>query len=331
MPLSPRRRALLGLLVLWQALFVVPSAFAQAQASAYPARPIRLVVPYPTGGSADGLVRPLAQRMAELLGQPVVIENKAGANGIIGADAVAKSAPDGYTVLLGAIGPNAVAGLLQPLPYDPARDFVPLAFLASVSNVLVVSAGSPLRSVADVIAAAKARPATLTYGSTGNGSSNQLAAELLKLAAGVDIVHVPYKGGAAMQTDLMGGHLSILFDNLPAAQPQIKAGTFRPLAVTSLKRQPDLPDVPTMDESGFPKFETGAWYGLLLPAGTPKPIVDQLNAVVVRALSEPALRERYQSQGFDLNPGNAEQFADFVVAETAKWKRVIQAAGIKAQ
>ncbi len=320
-------KALIALTLLLQFVHALPPAWAQA----YPSKPIRIVVPYPTGGSADGFMRPLAHRMSELLGQPVVIENKAGANGIIGADSVAKSPADGYTILMGAIGPNSVTALLQPLPYDPARDFAPLAFLASVSNVLVVSSASPIRSVADLVNQARARPGHLTYGSTGNGSSNQLAAELLKLAAGVDIVHVPYKGGAAMQTDLIGGHLSILFDNLPAAQPQIKAGAFRALAVTSLRRQVDLPEVPTMDESGYPKFETGAWYGLMLPAGTPKPIVDQLNAIVTKALGENVLRERYRSQGFDLNPGSAEQFGEFMAAETVKWRRVITAAGIKAQ
>jgi tripartite-type tricarboxylate transporter receptor subunit TctC len=320
-------KLLLALSLLMQILVGGHAALAQT----YPTKVVRVVVPYPPGGSADGIIRPLAQRMTELLGQPVIVDNRAGANGVVGAEVVAHSAPDGYTILLGAIGPNAVMGLLQPLPYDPGRDFAPLAFLAGVTNVLVVSAASPYKSVADVVAAAKARPGQLGYGSTGNGSSNQLAAELFKLSAGVNILHVPYKGGAAMQTDLLGGHIAILFDNVPAALPQIRAGSFRALAITSLQRHADLPDVPTMEELGFPKFETGAWYGLFLPAGTPRPIVEQLNAVVNRALGEAALRDRLRSQGFDLNPGSADQFGEFVVAERNKWRRVIDAAGIKAQ
>jgi tripartite-type tricarboxylate transporter receptor subunit TctC len=258
--------------------------------------------------------------MSELLGQPVIIENKAGANGTVGADLVAKSKPDGYTILMGAIGPNSVAGLMQALPYDPRKDFAPVALLASVSNVLVVNATSSIKSLKDLIEQAKTRPGVLTYGSTGNGSSNQLAAELLKLAANISLIEVPYKGGVPMQTD-----------NLPAALPQIRGGKFLPLAVTSLKRQPDLPDVPTMDELGFSKFETGAWYGLFLPAKTPAHIVEQLNAVTNKILDEPTLKARFRTQGFDLSLKSANEFGEFVVAETSKWKTVIDKAGIKAQ
>ena len=303
---------------------------AVAVAQTYPSKPIRIIVPYATGGSADGLMRPLAQRLAEMLGQPMVIDNRAGANGIVGSDFVAKSAPDGYTLLLGAIGPVAVSSLMQPLPYDPVRDFVPVAFLASVSNILVVSSASTVKTVRELVVFAKAHAGKLSYGSTGVGSSNQLAAELFKLAAGVDIIHVPYKGGAPMHVDLIGGHLTMLFDNVPAALPQIRGGAFRALAVASLRRHPDLPDVPTMDEAGYPKFETGAWYGVLAPAGTPRPIVEQLNTAIVRALREPALRDRYISQAFELNPGSPEQFGEYIQAELTKWRRVINAAGIKA-
>jgi len=312
-----------------QVLFFINLSYAQTHN--YPNKIIRIVIPYPTGGSADGLMRPIAKRMSEILGQPVIIDNRVGANGIIGADAVAKSPPDGYTILMGAIGPNSVAALMQQLPYDPVKDFAPLAFLAAVSNVLVVNASSSIKSVPDLIQQAKAKPGQLTYGSTGNGSSNHLAAELLKLSSGLDITHVPYKGGAAMQTDLIGGHISILFDNLPAALSQIRSGVFRPIAVTSLKRQADIPDVPTMDELGFSKFETGAWYGLFLPAGTPKNIIDQINSVVNKSISEAALRDRFRSQGFDLNPMTADQFSEFVSTETLKWRKVIYSAGIKPQ
>lgn len=304
---------------------------ASVHAQTYPSKPIHVIVPYATGGAADGLMRPLGSRMAELLGQPVIIENKAGANGTVGADLVAKSTPDGYTILMGAIGPNSVAGLMQSLPYDPRQDFAPVALLASVSNVLVVNATSSIKSLKDLIEQAKTRPGGLTYGSTGNGSSNQLAAELLKLAASINLIEVPYKGGVPMQTDLMGGYINILFDNLPAALPQIRGGKFLPLAVTSLKRQPDLPDVPTMDELGFSKFETGAWYGLFLPAKTPAHIVEQLNTVVNKILNEATLQARFRAQGFDLSLKSANEFSEFVAAETFKWKTVIDKAGIKAQ
>jgi tripartite-type tricarboxylate transporter receptor subunit TctC len=304
---------------------------ASVHAQTYPSKPIHVIVPYATGGAADGLMRPIGSRMSELLGQPVIIENKAGANGTVGADLVAKSKPDGYTILMGAIGPNSVAGLMQALPYDPRKDFAPVALLASVSNVLVVNATSSIKSLKDLIEQAKTRPGVLTYGSTGNGSSNQLAAELLKLAANINLIEVPYKGGVPMQTDLMGGYINILFDNLPAALPQIRGGKFLPLAVTSLKRQPDLPNVPTMDELGFSKFETGAWYGLFLPAKTPAHIVEQLNAVTNKILNEPTLQARFRTQGFDLSLKSANEFGEFVAAETSKWKTVIDKAGIKAQ
>lgn len=301
------------------------------EAQTFPSRPIRIILPYPSGGSADALLRPLAQRLTETLGQAVVVESKPGANGIVGSDFVAKSANDGYTLVLGAIGPFAVSSSMQKLPYDPVKDFTPIAFLAAVPNVLVVHPQIPVKTVTEFVAYSKARPGQINYGSAGIGSSNQLAAELFNLAAGLNTLHVPYKGGSQAQVDLLGGQLTFIFDNLPSAIPHIKSGGFKALAVTSPRRQNALPDLPTMEELGFTKFEAGSWFGLLAPAGTSRAIIERLNSAVVSALREPALRDRYLSQGFDLNPGTPEQFAEFIQVETAKWHRVVKAAGIKGE
>lgn len=320
------RRHIIGGLVAAALVSLAQGVFAQA----FPTRPVRVVLPYPSAGTADLLLRPLAQRLGETMGQPMVIESKPGANGIVGSDIVAKSPADGYTIVLGAIGPFSVSGSMQKLPFDPVKDFAPISFLAAVPNVLVVHPTLPVKTVAELVAHAKARPGQLNYGSAGVGSSNQLAAEFFNQASGLTTIHVPYKGGAPAQADLLGGRLSLMFDNLPAALPHIKSGGFKPLAVTSLRRNPSLPDVPTMDESGFPKFEAGSWFGLLAPAGTQRPVIERLNAAVVSAMREPALRDRYVAQGFDLNPGTPEQFAEFIAAETVKWSRVVKVAGIKA-
>ena len=312
------------------ALILVPIASAPVFAQSFPSKSIRFVMPYPSGGSADALLRPLAQRLSETLGQPVIVEPKPGANGIVGTDFVAKSPNDGYTLVLGAVGPFAVSSAMQKLPFDPVMDFAPVSFLAAVPNVLVVHPSTALKSVAELVAYAKSRPGQLNYGSAGVGSSNQLAAELFNLAAGVNIAHVPYKGGSLAQIDLLGGRLTLIFDNLPAALSHIKSGGLKALAVTSLRRQASLPDVPTMDELGYAKFEAASWFGALVPAGTPRPVIDRLNAAIVSAMGEAALRDRYLAQGYILNPGTPEQFADYMKSETAKWHRVVKAAGIKA-
>lgn len=306
-------------------------AAADGRAQSYPSRPVRLVVPYPPGGTADALIRPIAQKMSERLGQPVVLESKPGANGVVGMDLVAKATPDGYTLVLGAIGPLTVIGAMQKLPFDPVNDFAPVAFLAAVPNVLVVNSTTPVKSVSELVALAKSKPGQLNYGSAGPGSSNQLAAELFNQSAGVQIVHVPYKGGAPAQMDLLGGQLTLIFDNLPAAIPHVRSGALRPLALTSLARLPVLPEVPTMSEQGFPGFEAGSWFGLLAPAGTPRPVIDALNAAAVGALRDPVLHTTLQSQGFDLNPGAPDAFAQFIRAETQKWSAVVRKAGITGQ
>jgi len=313
-------------------MFVAAASVAiPAAAQTYPTKPIRLIVPYPPGGSADALVRPIAQRMGELLGQTVVVDSKPGANGIVGMDLAANAPGDGYTLVVGAIGPLTVSAAMQKLPFDPVKDFLPVAFLAAVPNVLVVNASTPIKSVAELVALAKSRPGQLNYGSAGVGSSNQLAAELFNQAAGIQITHVPYKGGAPAQVDLLGGQITLIFDNVPGAIPHIKSGAFRPLAVTSRNRQPAIASVPTMIELGYAQFEAGSWFGVLAPAKTPLAIIDRINAVIVAALREPQLRDQLIGQGFDLNPGTPEQFADFIQLETRKWHAVVKSAGITGQ
>jgi len=299
-----------------------------AHAQVWPERSIRMIVPYPAGGTADGLVRSMLPRLTELLGQPILVDNKSGANGILGTDIAAKATPDGYTLVLSAIGPMAVSPAMQKLPYDPLKDLVPIAFFASVPNVLVVNPSMPVRSVAELVALAKSKPGQLNYGSAGVASSNQLAAELFNRAAGVDIVHVPYRGGAPAVADLIGGHLSLIFDNAPSAIPHAKAGTLRALAVTSPTRLAALPDVPTMVELGYANFEAGSWFGLLAPIGTPPAVIARLNKAVVDTMRTSSISDNLIQSGFDLRPGTPENFAAFIRSETGKWATVVKAAGI---
>lgn len=307
----------------------VALASVTSHAQPYPNRPVRIVMAFPPGGTADALLRPLAAKLGERLGQPVVIDSKPGANGNVGTEIVAKAPPDGYTLILGGIGPFATNSALYPMAFDPVKDFVPVTLLASIPNVLVVDQATAFNSVADVVAEAKRNPGKLSYGSSGAGSSNQLAAELFKQTAGVDIVHVPYKSGAPAQVDIMGGRLTMMFDSMPAASPLVQSKKLKALAVTSRARQPSMPEVPTMLELGYPNFVTASWFGILAPAGTPPDIVAILNREIVAAMALPELRERYASQGLDVSTGTPDQFKAFMAAETAKWHRVMKEAGIK--
>src|SRR5438552_13835540 len=244
-----------------------------ASAQTYPTRPIRLVVPFPAGGTTDILAREVGQRLSMTLGQPVVIDNRPGAAGNIGADLVAKSAPDGYTLLMGTVGTHAInASLYAKMPYDHVKDFAPIILVAGVPNVLVVNPSLPVNSVQELIAYAKANPGKLNFASSGPGTSIHLSGELFKVMAGVQMTHVPYKGSAPALQDLLGGQVQLMFDNLPPSLPHIKAGKLRALAVTSVARSPALPDVPTIAESGLPGFEASSWFGILVPAGTPSAI-----------------------------------------------------------
>ena len=301
-----------------------------AWAQAYPNHPIRLVVPFPAGGTTDILARDAAPKLTEALGQSVVVDNRPGAGGNIGADLVAKSAPDGYTLLMGTVGTHAInPSLYAKMPYDHVKDFAPVVLVAGVPNVLVVNPSLPVNSVADLIKLAKSKPGAINFASSGNGTSIHLSGELFKTMAGVDMTHVPYKGSAPALTDLMGGQVQVMFDNLPSSLQQIKAGKLRAIAVTSAKRSPALPDVPTIAESGLPGFEASSWFGVLAPAGTPPAIVARLNAEINKWLQSPEGKEQLLGQGAQAAGGTPEQFAAHIRAETDKWAKVVKASGAK--
>jgi len=306
-------------------------AAAGAGAQTYPSQPIKMIVPFTAGGTTDILARTIGQKLAEAWRQPVIVENKPGAGGNIGADAVAKAKPDGYTILMGTIGTQSInASLYAKMPYDAAKDFAPVTLVAMVPNVLVVNPGVPAKSVAELIALAKAKPGQLNFASSSTGGSPHLSGEMFKQMTGADIVHVPYKGSAPAITDLLGGQVSLMFDNLPSALPQVKAGKLRALGVTSARRSQAAPEIPTIAESGVPGYEVDSWFGILAPAGTPKEVVGKLNAEIARILQMPDVRQRLQEQGAEPVGGTPEQFADHIRKETVKWARVVKASGAKA-
>ncbi|HTS21999.1 MAG TPA: tripartite tricarboxylate transporter substrate binding protein [Casimicrobiaceae bacterium] len=313
--------------VLFGALVAIAAC---ASAQPYPNKPIRLVVPFPPAGTTDILAREVGQRLTEVLGQSVVIDNRPGAGGNIGSDLVAKSAPDGYTLLMATVGTHAInASLYSRMPYDHIRDFAPIVLVAGVPNVLEVTPSLPVHSVADLIKLAKEKPGQLNFASSGSGTSIHLSGELFKAMAGVDMTHVPYKGSAPALTDLMAGQVQLMFDNLPSSLQQIKAGRLRAIAVTSAQRAPALPDVPTIAESGLPGYEASAWFGLVAPAGTPPAVIARINAAVNDWLHTPQAAEKLLAQGAVADGGTPEQFAAHIRAETDKWAKVVKASGAK--
>ena len=317
-----RQRAALGAL----ALLLAAGAWAQA----YPTKPIRLVVPFPAAGTTDILAREVAQRLSVSFGQSVIVDNRPGAAGNIGSDLVAKSAPDGYTLLMGTVGTHAInPSLYTKMPYDHVKDFVPIVLVAGVPNVLEVTPSLPVNSVADLIKLAKDKPGQLNFASSGSGTSIHLSGELFKTMAGVDMMHVPYKGSAPAVTDLMGGQVQLMFDNLPSSLAQIKAGKLRAIAVTSAQRAPALPNVPTIAESGLPGFEASSWFGLLAPSGTPAAVVARINADVNQWLQTAEAKEKLLAQGAAPAGGTPEQFAAHIRAETEKWAKVVKVSGAK--
>jgi tripartite-type tricarboxylate transporter receptor subunit TctC len=317
------------------ALALVAAGPGQAQAPVWPAKPVRIIVPFPPGGTTDIVARSIGVELQRMWQQPVVIENRAGAGGNIGAEAVAKSAPDGYTLLMGTVGTHAINAALfaqsgTKMPFDPARDFVPITLAAGVPNVMVINPKLPVNSVAEFIAYAKARPGQLNMASSGNGTSIHLTGELFKTVTGVYMVHFPYRGSAPAVTDLIAGNMNVMFDNLPSALPHIKSGRLKALAVTSRTRSPALPDVPTIEEAaGLKGFDASSWFGLFAPAGTPRTVVDKIQADVAKALAQPAVRERFIGQGADPGGSTPDQFAAFIRAETDKWTRVVKFSGAK--
>ena len=302
----------------------------QAMAQSYPVKSVKTIVPFPAGGTTDILGRIVAQKLSERLGQQFIIDNRGGAGGNIGADIVAKSAPDGYTLLVGTVGTNAInAGLYAKMPYDTARDFVPIGLIAAVPNVLVVHPSLPARSVKELIELLKTKPGEINFASSGNGTSIHLSGELFKTMAGVSMNHIPYKGSAQALTDLIGGQVQLMFDNLPSSMPHIKAGKLRALAVTSLKRSPALPDLPTIAEAALPGYDASSWFALFAPTGTPKAIVVKLNSELNAILQLADVREKFAAQGAEATEFSPEQFAAFTQAELTKWARVVRESGAK--
>ena len=305
------------------------SLAAPAVAQGFPSRPVRLVVPYSAGGGADTTARLIAPKLQEALGQTVVIDNKPGAGGTIGDDFVAKSAPDGHTLLIGAFAHAVNPSLMARMPFRTPDDFAPVSLLVTVPELLVVTPSFAAKTVADLVAMAKAEPGKLSYGSSGNGSAQHLAAELFKMRTGTDIQHVPYKGGALAVADVAAGHVPFYFGNMSAALPQVRAGRVRALAVTSPQRSPAAPEIPTMAESGVSGCEISEWNALLAPAGTPPSVIDRLNADLVKILRDDDIKARFADLGAQTIGSTPTELAAFLRGEQAKWAEVVRAAGIK--
>ena len=305
-------------------LAAAPAAIAQA---AYPTKTITVIVPFPAGGTTDILARIVAQYMSTALGQAVIVDNRAGAGGNIGGQTAARAPADGYTLFMGTVGTHAInASLYKKMPFDPIKDFAPLTRVAMVPNLLVANPSQPFKTVPELIAYAKANPGKVTYGSSGNGSSIHLSGELFKSMTKVDMTHVPYKGSAPAVSDLLGGQIAVMFDNMPSALPHVKSGKLRAIAVTSAKRSPELPNVPTVGES-VPGYEATSWFGMFAPAGTPPDIVAKLNAVIVKALADPEVRKKISEQGAEPYPETPKEFAAFIQKESAKWGKVVRDSG----
>ena len=311
-------------------VLALPGA-AHAAQSVYPTKPIRMIVAVPPGGPADTLARLVAPKLTEAFGQTVVIDNRAGANGIIAYETTARAAPDGYTFTAVATGVVINPSLYRDVPYDPLKDFAPITLGITVPNILVVHPSVSVNSVKDLVALAKAKPGTVTFASAGNGTSGHLALELFRLTAGIDVIHVPYKGGGPALAEVLAGQVQALFSIALAATPQIKAGRLRALAISSGKRSAVAPDLPTVAEAGFPGFEVVGWFGWIAPAATPRPIVNRLNAELVRALKLPDVRERLLSQSTEPVGNSPQEFAAFMKSEYAKWAKVIKAANIRVE
>ncbi len=332
MPLSHSRRRLLGRSLRISTLLslALASPLAALADAAYPDKPVKFVVPYPPGGGTDVVARIVQQRLQAALGQSIVIENKGGAGGSLGTDIVAKAAPDGYTVLFTLSSHTINPAIFPKLPYDTIKDFEPVGLVASLPQLLAANMAVPVRSVADVVAQAKAAPDKFSFASVGNGSPGHLAGELMVLRTGAPMAHIPYRGGGPAVTDVIGGQVPLLWVSIPAAAAQVKAGKLRALAVSTTKRSPAFPDVPTMQEAGVADFEVDSWYAMLVPAKTPRAIIDRLNKALNTVLAEPAIRAQLLDQGADAVGGTPEALAKVIAAEVPKWVKLAKDANIKA-
>jgi tripartite-type tricarboxylate transporter receptor subunit TctC len=325
---TPRRLAL-TLLSLSAALLAAP-----AWSQAWPSKPIKWIVPFPPGGPTDVFSRAVAQQLQAALGQPVVVENKGGAGGGVGMQALAKSAPDGYTIGLSTTGTHAINPALygERVGYDPIKDFTPLTLAVSYVNMLVVNANHPAKNVKELVEYAKANPGKVSFGSAGNGSSNHLSGEVLKMVTGAPMQHVPYRGSALAMNDTISGQITYMFDILNVAIPQSRGGRVRALAVTSSKRSPYAPDVPTMEEAGVPGYSAAGsdlWFGIMAPAGLPKPVADKLQSELVKVLRSPEMRQAIRAQFFEPYTSTSEEFTKLIRADGAKWAKIVKASGAR--
>ena len=314
----------------WPTALALLLAVGSAAAQSYPARPIRIVVPFPAGGIADLFARVIGQKFNEAWGQPAVVDNRPGAGGNIGAEIVAKSAPDGYTLVMGSIGTHSVnVSLFSKLAYDPIRDFAPVALVMEAEGLLVLHPSVPVKTVKELIALARARPGQVAYASAGYGTAGHLAGELFKSMAKVDMVHVPYKGNVPAITDLISGQTSLLFATMPTVLPQVQAGRLKALAVTSSARSPAAPELPTIAEAALPGYSVTNWIGLFAPVGTPRDVVVKLNGETVRTMQAPDIQKRLANEGAKFTPRTPDEFTAFVKSEIAKWAKVVKEAGIR--
>ena len=302
-----------------------------ALAQNFPTKPITIIVPFSAGGTTDILARIVGQGLTTELGQSVVVDNKPGAGGNIGGSLAAKAAADGYTLFMGTVGTHAInQSLYKKMPFDPVKDFAPLSRVATVPNLLVAHPSQPFKTVKEMIAYAKANPGKITFGSPGSGASPRVSGELFKSMTGTDLLHIPYKGSAPAMTDLLGGQTSVMFDNMPSAIQHVRSGKLRPIAVTTAKRSPELPDVPTIAEAGVPGYEATSWFGMFAPAGTPKPVLDKLHAALIKVLNQADVKKKIAEQGGDVVAETPDQFAAFIQAESVMWGKVVKESGATA-
>ena len=309
---------------------IIAHAPAHAQMESWPDRPMRLIVPFPPGGSTDTVARVIAEKLRDRLGQPVVVDNRGGAGGTIGSDIAAKAQPDGYTMLIGTSSTHAIApAVFSALPYQPTRDFAPVTLIGAATVMLVVIPSIPANSVAELIALAKAKPQLLTFASSGNGGVSHLIGEYFKSRAGIEMLHVPYKGDTPMIADLLSGQVSLDFGTAVAFLPHVQKGALKALAVTSAQPSPVAPGLPTVAGSGLPDFEALQWFGILMPAGTPKPIVNRMNREIIAVLQTPEVRQRFEAMGIEVAGSTPESFSSFMADEAAKWQKIAKDAGVK--
>ena len=328
MPFYPAAKAIPRLALLFTALMLGSAPAALAQSASWPAKPVKIVVTFPPGGAPDTLARVLAEKWGQTLGQSFTVDNKPGAGGNIGSDFVAKSAGDGYTLLIATVGTHAInPALYASMPYNHVRDFTPVSFLAATPNLLVVNNSVPAKNVKELIALAKTTP--LNFGSSGSGTSIHLSGELFNTLAGVKMQHIPYRGRAQAVPDLLGGRISMIFDNMPSVLPLVKSGDVRAIAVTSATRSAAAPNIPTIAESGLPGFEATSWFALMAPANLPKDVLARINAETLRVMNLPDVREKMALLGLDLAPGSPEALASLIQTETTKWATVVKESGAK--